>query len=77
MFVKNTTTVFSIDLIMSLLAAVIGELASLKGLKLSTALMILFDTDARRRTSPPNPLSVAVTRSASLHNIRMYLLLQL
>jgi hypothetical protein len=62
------TTVFSIDLIISLFAGVIGEFASLNGLKLMTAFNILLATVARVRIRPPRPLSVAVTSSASLFN---------
>lgn len=59
-------TVFSIDLIMSLLAAVRGEPANWKGLKLITALSMRVATVARVRIRPPSPLSVAVTSKESL-----------
>lgn len=56
---------------MTLFADVIGELASLKGLKFIMALMILLAIVGRKRTSPPSPLRVAVTSNASLYLVRL------
>ncbi len=64
--------VFSIDLIKTRVFAVMGELASLRGLKLSTAFRMRFDVDGLVRTSTGSVFKVASTVNASLgkgHNL--------
>lgn len=63
--------VFSIDLIIILLAGVMGEFASRKGLKLSTAFNIRFATVALVLMRPPRPFNVAVTNRASLSSLAL------
>lgn len=58
--------VFSIDLMSTRVRGVIVELASLKGLKLKTALNILFTVLGRVRTRMARELRMASTRRASL-----------
>lgn len=66
--IRRARTVRSIDLAITLILGVMGELASLRGLKLSTVDTILFAMEARVRIRPPKPLRVAVTRRASLEH---------
>lgn len=62
--------VFSIDFTKTLFLGVIGELASLRGLKLRTAFVILFDVLGRVRIRMDRRLRVASTRRASLFTQR-------
>jgi hypothetical protein len=58
--------VFSIDLASTRVFGVRGELASLSGLKLMTALRIRLEVDGRVRTRMGRQFSVPSTISASL-----------
>lgn len=70
MFTSNALVVRSIDFMMTLFLGVMGELASLRGLKLKTLFRILFTTFGRRWISMPKLLSVAVTSKPSLVSVR-------
>lgn len=52
---------------------VMGEFASLRGLKLRTLAMILLAIDGRMRMRLPRALRVAVTYKASLQTVRTFL----
>jgi len=68
---SSAFVVRSIDLTMTLVLDVIGnELASLSGLKVRTADMILFAMDGRVFMRLPALLRVAVTSNASLWPVR-------
>jgi hypothetical protein len=58
--------VFSRDFMNTLVFGVMGELASFRGLKLSTELRIRFDVFGRVRTKMERQLSVASTSRTSL-----------
>ena len=58
--------VFSIDLMRTLVFGVMGELASLRGLKARTVFMIRFDVLGRLRIKIDKQFKVASTRRASL-----------
>lgn len=60
--------VFSMDLMSTLFFGVMGELASFRGLKLRTVLMIRLDVFGRVRIRIERQLSVASTTSASLQS---------
>lgn len=64
--VRNIRVVFSIDRTSTLVFGVMGEFASLSGLKLRTELMIRPDVFGRVRIKIERQLSVASTRRASL-----------
>lgn len=59
--------VFSIDLIITRFLGVMGELASLRGLKFKMALMILEAIEGRARTRRERQFSVESTKTASLN----------
>ena len=61
--------VFSIDLAITRSLGVMGELASLRGLKFNTVLTIRFEVAGRVRTRTERQFSVASTTSASLGNM--------
>lgn len=60
--------VFSIDLTITRSLGVIGELASLRGLKDNIALRILFEIGGRARMSMEREFKVASTITASLYS---------
>lgn len=63
---SSILVVFSIDLISTRDFGVMGELASLSGLKLKTAFMIRLDVDGLVRIRMDRQLRVPSTTSASL-----------
>lgn len=71
-FRSRARTVRSIDFAMTLIEGVIGELASFRGLKLSTVEIILLPIEARVRMRLPKLFRVAVTRRASLCRVRLW-----
>ena len=64
--ISNIRVVFSIDLINTFVRGVIGECASLNGLKLRTAFRMRFDVEGLARTRIESVLRVASTSKASL-----------
>ncbi len=63
---RNMRVVFSIDLMSTLFFGVIGELASFRGLKLRTELMMRPEVFGRVRIKIERQLRVASTSRASL-----------
>ncbi len=64
---SNILVVFSIDLAITRVFGVIGELACLSGLKFRMALRILFAVGGRDRMRTDSEFKVASTRTASLY----------
>lgn len=71
---RSDRTVFSIDLIMTLLLEVNGDGARFKGLKAKTALMIRLDVSGRVLMRIDKQFSVASTTRASLRWLVMIFL---
>lgn len=65
-WIRSIRVVFSIDLIRTLVFGVMGELASLRGLKPRTVFIIRLDVLGRLRTRMDKQFNVASTRRASL-----------
>lgn len=65
-WIRSIRVVFSIDLIRTLVFGVMGELASLSGLKPRTVFIIRLDVLGRLRTRMDRQFNVASTRRASL-----------
>ena len=63
---NSMRVVFSMDFTKTLVLGVIGEFASLRGLKLRTAFRILLDVLGRVRISTDSVFRVASTSNASL-----------
>lgn len=66
MCMSNDLVVFSIDLTITRSFGVIGELASLRGLKFKMTFNILFAVRGRARTSTERELSVALIKTVFL-----------
>lgn len=65
-WIRSIRVVFSIDLMRTLVFGVMGELASLRGLKPRTVFIIRLDVLGRLRTRMDRQFNVASTRRASL-----------
>lgn len=65
---SNILVVFSIDLISTRVLEVMGELASLSGLKFRTAFMMRLEVDGLVRTRMDRQFRVPSTTSASLRS---------
>lgn len=70
MLTSRARVVRSMDFMMTLFLGVMGELASLSGLKLKMLVKILFAAIGRRCISIPRVFSVAVITSPSLFLVR-------
>lgn len=64
---SSMRVVFSMDLIITRFLGVMGEFASLRGLKFKMALMILGAIDGRARIRRERQLRVESTKTASLY----------